>query len=257
MSQPADHTQQSEAPAHDQPTRKRARSAMLKRLTWSRPAMMIAGFLMASHYQLVRRTTRRMRLPAVSFDEPWESEGTIIAVWHGQGFLMPFLGVRNDKMNVLTTYFRDGEIVTRACEYYGIKSIRGSGDHGKEFMRKKAVQAFMAMLRMLKRGEHVVVTADVPKIARVAGLGIVTLAKHSGRPIVPVAMATTRRIRLSNWDRTCLHLPFGRMVMLRGEPIRVARDADDDTLEAARRVVEERLNDLDARAYAIVDDRRA
>jgi lysophospholipid acyltransferase (LPLAT)-like uncharacterized protein len=226
---------------------------MLKRLTRSQPAMAIAGLLMASHYQLVGRTTRRMRIPEATFFEPWEREGTIIAVWHGQGFLIPFLGLRNETVNVLTTYFRDGEIVTRGGRYYGLKFIRGSGDHGKEFMRKKAVHAFMAMLRALKRGEHVVVTADVPKIGRVAGLGIVTLAKHSGRPIVPVAMATTRRLRFSNWDRTCFNLPFGRMAMLRGEPIRVARDADDAALEAARRAVEERLNELDARAYALVD----
>ena len=135
--------------------------------------------------------------------------------------------------------------------------MRGSGDHGKEFMRKKAVQAFTAMLRLLRRGETVVLTADVPKIARIVGLGPVTLAKHSGCPIVPIGIATSRRVRLSNWDRTCINLPFGRMVMVRGEPIEVARDADDDALEAARRTVEARLTEVDARAYAIADRRCA
>ena len=244
-------------PAPPRAARKRVFSTLLKRVTYSQTALAIAGFLMASHYQLVGRTTRRIRIPEAGFFAPWEREGTIIAVWHGQGFLIPFLGVRNNTVNVLTTYFRDGEIVTRAGSYYGLKFIRGSGDHGKEFMRKKAVHAFLGMMRALKRGEHVVVTADVPKIGRVAGLGIVTLAKHSGRPIVPVAMATTRRLRFSNWDRTCFNLPFGRMVVLRGEPIRVASDADDAALEAARRVVEDQLNDLGARAYAIADKRSA
>ena len=59
-------------------------------------------------------------------------------------------------------------------------------------MRKKALQAFTGMLRELKSGGSVIVTADVPKISRVAGLGIVTLAKHSQCPILPVAMATSR-----------------------------------------------------------------
>ena len=60
----------------------------------------------------------------------------------------------------------------------------------QEILRKKALQAFSGMMRELKSGGSVVVTADVPKIARIAGLGIVTLAKHSQCPIVPVAMAT-------------------------------------------------------------------
>jgi lysophospholipid acyltransferase (LPLAT)-like uncharacterized protein len=139
--------------------------------------------------------------------------------------------------------------------HFGVKFVRGSGDHGKEFMRKRAVQAFAAMLRLLRTGETVVLTADVPKIARVAGLGPVTLAKHSECPIVPIGLATSRRVRLSNWDRTCINLPFGRMVMVRGEPIRVARDADETALEAARRAVEASLAAADARAYAIADGR--
>ena len=41
--------------------------------------------------------------------------------------------------------------------------------------------------------------------------------------------------------------------MARGEPVRVARDADDAALEIARRAVEERLNEVNARAYSIAD----
>ena len=45
--------------------------------------------------------------------------------------------------------------------------------------------------------------------------------------------------------------------MVRGEPIRVARDAGDAALEAARQTVEARLAEVDARAYAIADGREA
>ena len=75
-------------------------------------------------------------------------------------------------------------------------------------------------------------TADVPKVSRVAGLGIVKIAQMSGRPIYPVAMATRRRIVLDNWDRTTVNLPFGRGAGVAGAPIYVPRDADDATLEA-------------------------
>jgi lysophospholipid acyltransferase (LPLAT)-like uncharacterized protein len=255
MSETPDHTRPSGADATAATRRTEGDPpALFKRVAWQ-AAFAIGGFLLACHVWLVRLTNRLVRVPAASFHEPWDREPAIIAVWHGEHFLLPFVFRRTDKVNVMVTLHRDGEIITWAGVFFSLKYIRGSGDHGKEFMRKRAVRAFATMLRLLKRGENVAMTADVPKVARVAGLGIVTLAKHSGCPIVPVGMGTSRRFRLSNWDRTCINLPFGRMVTVRGEPIRVARDADDAALEAARRTVEERLIDADARAYAIADGR--
>src|SRR5262245_33466291 len=161
---------------------------MLKRITSSNAALAVAGFMLATHYRVVGWTNRIMRSPEPGFYDPLEKEGAIIALWHGEHFLVPHFGWHRDKLNILMTTHRDGEIVARGCGHYGLKVIRGSGDHGREFMRKKAVQAFMAMLRALKRRECVMLTADVPKVSRVAGLGIITLAKHSGCPILPVAM---------------------------------------------------------------------
>src|SRR5262245_55292795 len=110
------------------------------------------------------------------------------------------------------------------------------------------------MVSCLQDGtSSVILTADVPKVSRVAGLGIVKLAKHSRRPIVPAAIATSRRRRLANWDRTCINLPFGRMAMARGEPIFVDPAADDAALEAARQAVQKSLNSVTQRAYALVD----
>jgi lysophospholipid acyltransferase (LPLAT)-like uncharacterized protein len=230
-------------------------AAMFRRLSVSEGALALGGFIGACHFRLVRWTNRLVQVPAATFHAPWENEPAILVVWHGEHFLVPFIGPRNKRMNALATLHRDGEVLARGGRHFGLKFIRGSGDHGKEFMRKKAVQAFTAMLRLLREGETVVLTADVPKVARVAGLGAVTLAKHSGCPIVPIGLATSRRVRLSNWDRTCINLPFGRMVMVRGEPIRVAPDADDAALEDARRTVEARLAEVDARAYAVADGR--
>jgi lysophospholipid acyltransferase (LPLAT)-like uncharacterized protein len=231
--------------------------AALRRWSMSDAALALAGFVGACHYRLVGWTNRVVRVPAAAFHAPWENDPAILVVWHGEHFLVPFIGPRNDRLNALITLHRDGEVLVRGGTHFGVKFVRGSGDHGKEFMRKRAVQAFAAMLRLLRKGETVVLTADVPKIARVAGLGAVTLAKHSGCPIVPIGLASSRRVRLSNWDRTCINLPFGRMVMVRGEPIRVARDADDVALEAARRAVQAELTEADARAYAIADGRAA
>ena len=99
-------------------------------------------------------------------------------------------------------------------------------------------------------------TADIPKVARVAGLGIVKLASASGRPIYPIAIATRRRLELANWDRTAINLPFSRGGGVAGEPVRVPADADAAELETARRALEAALNTATARAYAIADQPR-
>jgi lysophospholipid acyltransferase (LPLAT)-like uncharacterized protein len=108
------------------------------------------------------------------------------------------------------------------------------------------------MLRALAEGEMVVMTADIPKIARVCGDGIVTLARLSGRPIVPVAVVTSRRVDFKSWDRASLGLPFGRGVMVLGAPVFVARDADDAALAEARHAVENGLDQAHERAYGML-----
>jgi lysophospholipid acyltransferase (LPLAT)-like uncharacterized protein len=112
------------------------------------------------------------------------------------------------------------------------------------------------MLDSLTEGESIALSADVPKVARVAGLGIIKLAQVSGRPIYPSAIATSHRVVLDNWDRTTINLPFGRGAGVAAEPLSVAADADDAALEAARRLLEERLNAATRRASELVDQPR-
>ena len=138
-------------------------------------------------------------------------------------------------------------------ERLGIGTIRGSGAHNGEFHRKGGAAAFTEMLQALNEGYNIAMTADVPKVARVAGLGIVKLAQHSGRPIYAVAMASSRRIELDNWDRSAINLPFGRMAIVASNAIKVPQNSDDAALEAARQLVESELNRVTARAYEIAD----
>jgi 3-deoxy-D-manno-octulosonic-acid transferase len=82
-------------------------------------------------------------------------------------------------------------------------------------------------------------------------MGIVTAARISGRPIVPVAVATTRAFTLPTWSRFTVNLPFGKLAMVAGDPIWVPRDADEETMEEYRRKVEAAMNAATDRAYAL------
>ena len=226
---------------------------MLKRLVRSDVFQRSAGVAAAEFLRFVWLTNRFSYDPPDLYQRVEPDLPAIIAFWHGQHFMMPFLKRKRYPAKVLISRHRDGEINAIAAERLHVGTVRGSGDHGNEFHRKGGVSAFMKMLRVL-RDERVnmAVTADVPKVARVAGLGIIKLARESGRPIVPVAIATSRFKRLANWDRSVVHLPFGRGVIAMGDLIRVPRDADDGAMEACRVLLEEKLNETTRRAYAHV-----
>jgi lysophospholipid acyltransferase (LPLAT)-like uncharacterized protein len=222
-----------------------------KRIVSSSAFQNVVGAAAAWYLRLVWYSTRKIVEPAGIYETA--QMPAVIAMWHGQHFMTPFIKSNNERhrAKVLISRHRDGEVNARAAERLGIGTIRGSGAHNGEFHRKGGAAAFSEMLTALEEGYNVAMTADVPKVARVAGLGVVKLAQHSGRPIYMVAIATQHHIVLDNWDRTTINLPFGRIAMVAGGPIFVARDADQTALETARQNVENELNRLTARAYEL------
>ena len=227
--------------------------SFIKRLGASRAVQHMAGVLAAEYLRLVWKTSRFVLEPADFYERVAPELPIIVAMWHGQHFMAPFLKRAEHKVKVLISRHRDGEVNAIAVERLGVPAIRGSGDHERRFHRKGGVAAFKGMLGALAEGYNMALTADIPKVSRVAGAGIVTLARFSGRPIYPVAAATSRRIELSNWDRTEVNLPFGRFAIVVGAPIRVLSDADEAAQEIARQAVEAGLNAATARAHELVD----
>ena len=222
----------------------------LLRSSWFQRAV---GFLAAEFLRLVWLTNKFSYDPANVYEMVEPRQPIILAFWHGQHFMTPFIRTKDShRAKVLISLHRDGEFNAIAAERLGVGTIRGSGDHGSAFHRKGGVGAFREMVRALAEGYNVALTADVPKRSRVAGLGIIMLARESGRPIMPVAIATSRFIRLHNWDRTTINMPFGRGAMVGLEEIVVPADADAETMEKLRARLESHLNEVTRRAYALV-----
>ena len=229
--------------------------SLLKRLSRTRAVQEAVGFLVARYLGLVRRTNRFVMEPADAYDRIGPMMPVIAAMWHGQHFMIHFAKRPQDRAASLVSRSADGELNAVALRHLGVRAIRGSGERGRRVQNRRSrggAAALRGMLRALAGGEMVVLTADVPKVSRVCGRGIVTLAQLSGRPIVPVAVVTSRRIDFRSWDRASLGLPFGRGAMVLGEPIHVPRAAEEAALEAARLAVERGLDAVHARAYALV-----
>lgn len=211
------------------------------------------GRLVAGYLRLVWKTQRVTYEPADIYDWIDRELPIILTFWHGQHFLAPFVPKPHHKAKVMISRSYDADVNAIAAEALGIGTIRGSGTHRNNFHEKGGVAATRQMIETLGQGINVAMTADVPKISRRAGLGVVTIAKHSGRPIYPVAIATSNRIVMKrSWDKSSVHLPFGRAAFVAGGSVTVAADADDEALELARRQLEENLNRATARAEELV-----
>jgi lysophospholipid acyltransferase (LPLAT)-like uncharacterized protein len=212
----------------------------------------IAGGLAAEYLRFVWHTSRLTLDPPDLYEMVTPQLPVIVAMWHGQHFMVPFLS-RGHRVKVLISRHRDGEINAYAAQRLGVVPLRGSGDHGRRFDLKGGVAAFKGMLTALNEGYTVALTADIPKVARVAGPGIIKLGQLSGRLIYPVAVATSRRMVLKNWDRSAVNLPFSRIAIVVGTPLAVAAEADDSVLESCRTLLQERLVSATDRAYGIAD----
>jgi 3-deoxy-D-manno-octulosonic-acid transferase len=82
------------------------------------------------------------------------------------------------------------------------------------------------------------------------------LARLSGRPIIPVAAATSRFLVLNSWSKATVNLPFSTFAVVAGEPLFVLSDGDEASVEGARQKVEAALNHVTDRAYALAGSTR-
>ncbi|MCW5701421.1 MAG: lysophospholipid acyltransferase family protein [Bradyrhizobium sp.] len=222
----------------------------LLRSQWVQRAL---GVLAAEYLRLVWLTNRFSYDPADVYQRVEPEMPAIFVFWHGQHFMTPFIKNKPSyRAKVLISRHRDGEFNAIAAERLGIGTIRGSGDHSGAFHRKGGVGAFREMVQALDDGWNVATTADVPKRSRIAGMGVIMLARETGRPILPFAMVTSRFVRLKNWDSTTINLPFGRGAVVGIDLVSVPPDADAETMERLRQQVEGYLNEATRRAYAQV-----
>ena len=183
-------------------------------------------------------------------------EPGIIALWHGQHLLTPAYYPKGRPLVAMVSRSADAELQALMIEKFGIEAVRGSG--GRENARhldKGGAKALIALKKSLVAGKNVAMIADIPNgTPRDAGMGIVLLARLSGRPILPSAIATSRRKVLEkSWDKTTINLPFGRSVVVVGTPVFVPADADEAEMERKRQEVTDSLNAATAEAYRLVD----
>jgi lysophospholipid acyltransferase (LPLAT)-like uncharacterized protein len=192
---------------------------------------------------LVRALAASLRIreiPSSGVQALWQAGTPVIyTVWHGQILLLPLLYGRRYRIHALTSRSRDGELLSRFIQGFGIHVQRGSSSRG-------GARALLSLARVIRdEADNVLIVPDGPRGPRhVAQSGALVLAKMTGAPIVPMAVGAAPCKVFRSWDAFAVPHPFARAAVVFGRPLRLARDADREQIEARRQELETALRDL-------------
>ena len=219
----------------------------------------VMGRLIGGYMLFVGVTTRWERVNEAAVLPFWEPNGgkVVGCIWHGRFALIHKMwsfkrGVPKSKM--LISQSREGGVVAQTAIAVGSEAIRGSEAKKGSSKPKRGIEAMRDMARHLDHGGVMAMTPDGPRGPRMrVKRGPIVLAKIAGAPLLAVTWATSNRIVFKDsWDKFVLPLPFGKGVLIWGNPIAPpAADASDAEEEAVRLAFEVEMNRIAAEADRI------
>jgi lysophospholipid acyltransferase (LPLAT)-like uncharacterized protein len=191
-------------------------------LDWkTRLTITLGGFLIQLLGKTWRVTThgRDQRLRPGGYDG-----AVVYTLWHGQ--MLPLLWKHTVRTGVLVSDHKDGEIITRILEQFGMFGVRGSSSRG-------GTRALLEAVQVVKAGTNMAFTPDGPRGPRHSfAPGALILAHRAEVPIVTITAHVDRTWRFGSWDGFELPKPFAKITVLYGAPRMVA--GEDIRAVAAR-----------------------
>lgn len=153
----------------------------------------------------------------------------IFALWHGE--LLPLLWQhRGERVAIMISEHKDGEIIARIAESLGFETVRGSSSRG-------GARALIGLMRQIDAGFDGAVTPDGPRgPAHVFAPGAAIAAQRTGALIVPIRAAASHAWRLKSWDRFLVPKPFARVDVSYGVPTPVDVATPREAAEEAPRL---------------------
>ena len=146
----------------------------------------------------------------------------VLAFWHEYNLVAAIAALR------LRSHQHHVSFSTQTFRGAVMDAFLGALDAGsvalpEERDRAGATRLTLEMAKLGREGSSVVISPDGPVGPyRRAKPGALIVARESGLPIRPWAVAVHPAIRLSNrWDRHIVPIPFCRLVVEEGEPISV------------------------------------
>jgi lysophospholipid acyltransferase (LPLAT)-like uncharacterized protein len=231
----------------------------VKTLLQSRLAQTLLASLIAIYIETLIVTMRWRFENREPVDEIMASPRGLIALfWHGriaQGIACrPLLKTKARK--VMISLSRDGEFIALAASRLRIPPIRGSATR-EGGIDKGGAKAFREAIGFIRQGGVMILTPDGPRGPReVLPIGPAQMARIADCPVFVMSLAATPAIKLKSWDEARIPLPFARGCVVLDGPLTLDQRADAVALEAARADWQDRMRAGQARAEALLAERR-
>lgn len=169
----------------------------------------------------------------------------LYCIWHDQILMVLFSG-RPQRAAGLVSKHQDGSYVADVMRMRGVKPVRGSTKRG----------GAEALRQLLETAEnlHVTITPDGPRGPRhEIKPGIVFLASHAGRKIVPTAFYCKRFWSIKgNWTDMMLPKPFTRIVVVGGRPLEVPPQLSREGLAEYLQKLKTLMEDCEQKAKRLI-----
>ncbi len=153
-------------------------------------------------------------LPGTNAYEDVGDDRHFYSVWHDQIVMILFSG-KPKRVAGLVSKHQDGSYVADVMRMLDVKPVRGSTKRGGAEALKQLLDA--------AEDYHITITPDGPRGPRhQIKPGIVFLASHTGRKIVPTAFACRSDWSIQgNWTDMMIPRPFTTIVAFGGHPLEV------------------------------------
>ena len=236
-------------------------AAEAEKLKWiDRPGVrrFIGRVLIGGYVRFVRATSRVIADPPDFWESAQKDHWPAIAVsWHGQSNLAYVVMPDPGQVALLVSMHPDGMMMGEMARALGYQIVEGSGASERQSTGTGGLTAFRNMLKVLKSGTTLFATADIPpEPGRNVSLGMIALARRTGRPMYAIATATSRRKILERvWDKMQLNFPFSTIAFACEGPIYMTdRDVTDEAYAAD---LAQRLDRVLAKAFDMADGKIA
>ncbi|MDR1397862.1 MAG: lysophospholipid acyltransferase family protein [Desulfarculales bacterium] len=209
---------------------------------WTRPLLWLAGLLLKLNFATCR----------VTHLTPWEIKDRSIGVtWHRASIFFLYY-TRKKKPAIMVSQSRDGDILSAFISQLRSVPVRGSSSRGGLAALKELAAGFKS-----GRFRHAATVADGPQgPPYVAKEGMIMLSVLSGAPLIPMIWSCDRAwIFRRAWDKTMIPKPFARVWMEMAPPISYPAKMSKEEMEAARKALQNQLEEMRRRLDALAGHR--
>jgi len=154
----------------------------------------------------------------------------LLCSWHQQFFsaIRHFKRYAKYQPALMISRSRDGAIIAAVARQTGWEPVRGSSSKGG----KPALRSLIRHLEGSRLAAHILDGPTGPM--GIVKAGAIRLAHAARATIVPFSVSARRALYFNSWDRFMLPMPFSRVTLRFGDPVRFAPTNDPETFEQQR-----------------------